>query len=210
MRPLLLTAVALLIGMHLCHRLTDWPLFGASAFDITVNYSLAEIFTFLELFWIIVLFVRLSRHSDVLAWAVLFGVLLLDDLLKVHEVAGEWVVSLLRDDPDRYLVNGMRTQDLGEIAVLAAIVLPVVAILIRNHVRGAETSRRIDRKLTLLLVPYATFAIGLDLIAEFFTGRTTKFVLTLIEDGGELVMLSLIAAYVTSLYYGQQRPSTGD
>lgn len=140
-RLLLLSADALLIGLHLCHRLTDWSLFSTPEFDISFPHGLAESFNYLELLWIALLliwFSRRQRRPAVLAWAVLFGYLLVDDLLKLHEPTGEGVVSLLNDDPDRYLVGGLRTQDLGEITIITAAVLPVLVVLVRNYRRGSE------------------------------------------------------------------------
>lgn len=211
-RLLLLSADALLIGLHLCHRLTDWSLFSTPEFDISFPHGLAESFNYLELLWIALLliwFSRRQRRPAVLAWAVLFGYLLVDDLLKLHEPTGEGVVSLLNDDPDRYLVGGLRTQDLGEITIITAAVLPVLVVLVRNYRRGSEPARRIDRRLTQFLLVFATFAIGVDLIGELVTTDAARFVFGLIEDGGELVILSLITAYVFSLHTAESRDAVG-
>jgi hypothetical protein len=192
----------MLIAFHVVHRLAPHTFFAGPAFDLTGDYGLAELFSYVKLIATVYLLVRVSRRDHrpaLLTWAVVFGYLLLDDLVRFHEGTGEKVVSLLHDDPDRYLVGGMRTQDLGEIAVLAAVGIPLLTILAANHVRGSAASRRTDRRFALLLVVMTGFAVVVDLLADVFTADAVRFALTLIEDSGELVVLSVITSYAYSL-----------
>jgi hypothetical protein len=201
-RSVLLGVDALLIALHVVHRLAPGTFFAGPAFDLTGDYGLAELFSYVKLLATVFLLVRVARRDHrtaLLAWAAVFGYLLLDDLVRFHERTGEGVVSLLHDDPDRYLVGGMRTQDLGEIAILAAVGIPLLTILAVNYVRGSAASRRTDRRFALLLVVMTGFAVVVDLIADVFTASVLRFVLTLIEDGGELVMITLITSYAYSL-----------
>jgi hypothetical protein len=201
-RTVLLGVDALLIALHVVHRLASHTFFAGPAFDLTGDYGLSELFSYVKLLATVFLLVRVARQDHrpaLLAWAAVFGYLLLDDLVRFHERTGEGVVSLLHDDPDRYLVGGMRTQDLGEIAILVAVGLPLLTILAVNYVRGSAASRRTDRTFAVLLIVMTGFAVVVDLVADVFTANAVRFVLTLIEDGGELVMLSLIASYAFSL-----------
>lgn len=176
----LLGVDALLLVLHLAT--------STLAFDISRDYGVAEIFSYAELLAIVLLLVRAGSRP----WAVVFGYLLVDDLLRLHEFFGEGLVRLV-DDPNRHLVAGVRTEDLGELAIQVAVGIPLLVMLAVHHRRGSPASRRTDRIFALLLVVMTTFAVGVDLIAVTFTS------LTLLEDTGELVTLSIITAYACSL-----------
>ena len=183
----LLGADALLIGLDLVASS------AVPALDISRDYGVAEFVSYLKLLATVLLLLR-ARRTELRPWAVVFGYLLLDDLLRFHEFFGEGLVRLV-DDPNRHLVGGLRTEDLGELAVLTAAAVPLLALLAVNYARGSATTRRTDRTFALLLLLLTAFAAGIDLVDAAFPTSS----LPLLEDGGELVVLSLITSYAYSL-----------
>ncbi|MEV6286489.1 hypothetical protein [Kribbella sp. NPDC051770] len=181
---LLLSTDALLIALHLLAA-PDVP-----ALDISRDYTVPEFVTYLKLLATVLLLIR----AGVRAWPVIFAYLLLDDVLRLHEFFGEGLVRLI-DDPNRHLLRGLRTEDLGELAILLAAAIPLLALLITSYRRGSPPSRRTDRRLALLLLTWAFFSIGIDLLSATFSAPT----LPLIEDAGELITLTLITTYASSL-----------
>ena len=83
----------------------------------------------------------------------------------------------------------------SELAVLTAAAVPLLALLAVNYARGSATTRRTDRTFALLLLLLTAFAAGIDLVDAAFPTSS----LPLLEDGGELVVLSLITSYAYSL-----------
>ncbi len=171
------------------------------AFDISRDYGVAEWVSYLKLLATALLLLRArqalperARRTALLGWAIVFGYLLLDDLLRLHEFFGEGLVRLI-DDPNRHLLRGLRTEDLGELTIQVATAIPLLALLVVNHVRGSATSRRTDRTFAALLLLMTAFAVGVDLVAATFTDSS----LPLLEDAGELIVLSLITTYAYSL-----------
>jgi hypothetical protein len=192
----LLGVDALLIGLDLTASS------AVPAFDISRDYGVAEFVGYVELLATVLLLLRArrlalperARRTALLGCAIVFAYLLLDDLLRFHEFFGEGLVRLF-DDPNRHILGGLRTEDLGELTILVAVAIPLLTMLALNYARGSATSRRTDRVFALLLIAMTVFAVGVDLVAATFADAS----LPLIEDSGELVVLSVITSYAYSL-----------
>ena len=86
---LLLTADTIFIILHIIHTYTDY--LGNSNFSIQKDRGYAEIFQYIKEFCIALLLLYLAikrRNLLYLSWSALFGYVLLDDFLKIHERAG--------------------------------------------------------------------------------------------------------------------------
>ena len=91
---ILFSADLLFILLHVSRRVALAP--AKVEFDLTRDHSLGEAFGYLKLYWIALLLLwmafRRGRRSA-LPWALLFGYLMLDDLLRLHETgaaAARW------------------------------------------------------------------------------------------------------------------------
>lgn len=125
------------------------------------------------------------------AWATLFAYLLLDDHLSLHERGG----LLLAQALDLPAAIGLRPQDFGELGVsLAAGTLLLAAVLVA-HRRAARLDRQVSSRLVVLLAVLVFFGVGVDMLHIMFEQLPMKG-LTVIEDGGEMVAMSLIATFV--------------
>lgn len=142
--------------------------------------------------WLVYRVFGRTQLTVYLAWAVTFVTIGLDDFMEIHENLGLKVARAV-DLPE---VAGLRGQDLGELLVWAALGLPLL-VAVLWCLRTADARARRDSVTFLLLIGVLVFfAAGLD--ALHMAGSddpTTMWDVTatgVIEDGGELLALSLL------------------
>jgi len=184
------------------------PLFGVlnnPLFSLEEDGGYPERYQYAKTFSIVVLLVMVSAKAKVIgyvAWAVLFLYLLLDDALSIHESVGLHVATSLDFSP----AFGLRARDFGELvvtAIAAALLLAPLAVL---YLRGSVAFRLVSKYLFLLLVALAFFGIFVDMLhVALQQGWKVSFLLGALEDGGEMVVMSVMAAYVFLLYHRNGR-----
>ncbi len=193
---LLLTDVTF-IGIHLG---TLGGLLPAHArFRLNFDHGYAEAFQYVKELWIAVmlLVMAVARRSWLwLCWSVFFAYLLADDMLRVHETLGARVAGELTFES----VLGVERHDLGELAVnvlAASVLLGGIAIL---HLRAGPATRAVSGSLFLLVGVLVIFGVGFDQFQAFvpFGNRPRR----VIEDGGEMLAMSAIAAFVFAASLG--------
>ena len=191
---LLIAADVVFIGLHY--------LWGTSAilsndlFALTQERGYAEVYQYVKFFWIVLLLIAIfwkTKSVGYLAWAALFAYLLADDSLSIHERVGFAIAQNLEFTP----LFGLRPPDFGELlvtAIIAGILLSLIGIF---YLRGSNDFRRITRDLLIFLLIIAFFGIVVDMlhVAINFGWRVT-FILSIIEDGGELLIISIVTWYV--------------
>jgi hypothetical protein len=132
-----------------------------------------------------------------------FGVVLLDDAMEIHEDLGKHLVGVLDLRP----MLGVRSRDVGEVitwAMMGVIVLPFVlagfAFSKRTHVANGLA----------LLIPFGAlvfFAVVVDqafhIYRDLFFGA--DIILATLEDGGEMIAVSLECALAAVLVKGDPR-----
>ena len=136
------------------------------------------------------------------AWAAVFASALVDDSMQVHERVGAFLAQQL---PLPQAFAGLREQDLGELAVwgLAGVVpLVVVALL---HRRSPEHVRAASRGMAVVVAGYAFFGVVVDQLHALALGGPLERGLGVLEDGGELVLLSVAAWYAGALLVAARR-----
>jgi hypothetical protein len=127
-----------------------------------------------------------------------FGFLLLDDSARIHEHFG-LAFAAVTHLPD---LGSLRARDVGELvfAILAGlIVLPLVVF---GWLRGAQPARIISLDLALLLVALTGCGVGADLVHRMLSLTSMDLLAGVIEDGGEMFVLSLTCAYVAQWMTG--------
>ena len=138
----------------------------------------------------------LRRRWLFAAWAAVFAMALADDALQLHERLGRRLAERW-ELPQGVL--GLRAQDLGELAVwglLAVVPLTVVVVL---HLRADRRTRREGLAVAAVVALYALLGIGADQLHVLFGDGPHAGALTVLEDGGELVALSLAVAVAVLL-----------
>lgn len=134
-----------------------------------------------------------TRHGAYLSWAFVFLFLLADDAGRIHERVGGWLDQRF-DLPAPF---GLRSKDVGELLFAGAIglaILAVVGVAVRH---GTEQCRRISRGLGLLIVALAVVGILVDMLhtIAFLERSLLAQALLVVEDGGEMIVMSALTAY---------------
>ena len=201
---LMLCTDALLIGAHLVQSFT--PYLSGQSFHLATERGFGEVFQYVKVFWVAVSFLWLAVHTAQRAhfvWPLIFGYLLVDDAFRVHEQAGSMVVRHLALTPR----IGLHAQDLGELAVFALIGASSLLLIGLAYLRGSAAFRSIARRIGALLVLFAFFAGGVDMVHSTVDRiPLLNTLLTVLEDGGELVVLSAICAYAVGLLLRRNGP----
>jgi hypothetical protein len=200
---LLLLGDLVYVAVHLVWTetsLLDSPL---AALDVDRGY--AEFFQYLKLLWTIVLLIGVSlrtREKGFLAWALLFAYLLVDDSFRLHETIGESLAGALAFDD----ALGLRAIDFGELLVSAIAGVLLFVVIAWAYVRGAQTFRHASRHLLALLLLIVLFGVVVDMVhIALEPDGWLDNGLVILEDGGELVAMSLVTWYAVLLLVAGER-----
>lgn len=198
---LLLAADALFILLGIGHAFT--PYFADPSYSLSRDRGFAEIFQYVQEYWIVGLFLLLAVRNGwgYGVWMLLFGYLLVDDSVRLHEQIGYAL--------EGYFANlafaGLRGRDFGELLVLGVVGGIFLLLIAFAYWRGSPMFRKVCRRLFLLLVALAFAGVALDMV-HIVVGKSTGErsalyeVMTILEDGGEMVIMSVICWYVFSLF----------
>ncbi|MEE8224995.1 MAG: hypothetical protein V3R42_04680 [candidate division NC10 bacterium] len=190
---LLLSADCLLIVLHIGHISTGY--FADPNYSILRQRGFGEVFQYVKQYWIGLLFLYLAitRRSPLyFSWALLFGYLLIDDSFAVHERLGIKISSYMNFSPALRL----RAQDFGELAVYAFFGLFFLALTGITYYFSDSSVRRSCRPLFLLLLALVFFGVGMDLFHIMVRSPVWDHILGTIEDGGEMLVMSVIVWFV--------------
>ena len=156
-------------------------------------------YQYLKLIAIVVMLVCLAVRCSLmfLSWALVFGYLLLDDIAQVHESAG-WIVS------DTFALSTWaadRAGDVGELIFAGLVATGFLILLAIPYRMGPESFRQVSRRLALLIGLLAVFGVGMDFLHGLLMnqGAWVDWWMAVIEDGGEMVILSLVVWYCYTL-----------
>jgi hypothetical protein len=206
---LILIDVALIL-LHTSHSYLGIPKGGA--FSIEWEMGHGEVFQYIKEFWIASLLVLraiapVNRNRDNtsrpaqglnLTWGLLFAYLLVDDSVKIHESLGERLAQTI--GLSAWLGAGDRANSLGELGVnlvVAALFFGAIALFYRHCGRA---DRQVSADLIRLFLGLILFGVGVDAMHGLIGGSYEVRVLwSILEDGGEMLMMSLIMGYVFQL-----------
>jgi hypothetical protein len=167
-----------------------------SLYSIENDQGYSEIFQYIKEFWIFIIFLILSikkKHLVYIIWSLLFLYLLLDDSFSIHEIFGEYMANCLRIKPE---IN-LRAVDFGELIVSFGIGFIFVISLIIAHYKVSIKAKKESIHIFMLLLFLVFFGIFIDMLHIFFHD---DWKLGLIEDGGEMISMSLITAFTFNLF----------
>lgn len=204
----LVLLVAADLAFVFCHVVyVETNLLRGRAFSLEADGGLPEAFQYVKQFWIAAITLIVARRTRLfvyLSWSAVFLFLLLDDALQFHEQAGLWLAQ-------RYALPGvfsLRPEDLGELLFAAAVGAAMLVLVGFAVLREGAAARSASRDLVILIVLLAVLGVLLDMlhVIAHFKGSLTAQLLLIIEDGGEMVVISAIAAYAFDLaLYGRPR-----
>lgn len=207
LRRLLLLDI-LIIGIHVICGFavlsgfdTRWPDF----LNIGRDWSAGEILNYTK--WVLLLTVlfryyRQSSDKISLALSVLFAVSLLDDSLRLHEAGGDFLVERWGATAENESVISFA----GEFLVWCVAGTIVAAVLVKAW-RQASVEERARALPSLALFSFVVFfAVVLDFVHSLSVEKSlVAGLLGLLEDGGEMLALSLLTAHVFQQYRATER-----
>ena len=187
--------------------------FLSEQFDLTRDRGYAELFQYVKEFWCVVLFVLIARQTRTtayLVWASFFSYLLLDDMLRVHERGGKIIAAYGHFVP----FAGLRAKDFGELVVMMAIAGMLLLAVGLAYRYSTSTFRKVSVDMLLLIAGLAFFGVAMDMLHSMIygiigsgpVGEILGGTMGLIEDGGEMLAMSLILWYLFMRIARQNSP----
>jgi hypothetical protein len=200
---LLLATDVLLIVAHILWLTT--PYIEHYTYSLVQERGLGEVFQYIKAFWLVVMFgwvAVVTRQVAYLPWAAVFGYMGLDDIMQIHEEGGNSLA--LRWELQEMF--GQRPRDIGEIIIFAAAGAIMLVLLAIAWSIGNETFRNRTITLFKLCGILIFFGIVMDAVHIWFLDTALDDFFGTVEDGGELLALSLIVAFVFAFFMKEVLP----
>lgn len=137
---------------------------------------------------LLLLYARRIGQPIFLAWSIAFYIIVADDALLLHERLG----GLFADTWQLLPRYGLRAQDMGGLVTWSLIWTPMVVVLFVAHRRSDKLAQQRSLLLALILGVLAFFAVIVVMfhVVAAESSAIAGALLTIIEDGGELVTLT--------------------
>lgn len=168
------------------------------SFSITKDFGYAEIAQYWKEFAIAVLLFNIFKKTGdgiFIVWSLLFNYMLLDDSLRIHEAVGNTI------DNQFFLANSLplnlRGQDFGELVIISVVGSVFLLFFIRYFYKSKQTIKNISFNLASLVVLLLFFGVFIDLAHSAFPNARG---ITTLEDGGEMIAMSLICWYSFNVF----------
>ena len=193
----MLVAVALGLNLiYLSHSLLGIPEYPG--FKFGTERGIPEVVGYLFEAWAagLALYLAVVHRQVVLAaWSAVFAVLLADDYFMLHERMAK-VVSANVTIPYPY---GQAVGEIVWLAFLGTVLLTAIAVAYRH---AAPEWRAASRVLTVLLALLVLCGVGIDAVHGFTTNQGVwHVIMTMLEDGGEVVMLAVVVTFLYGLAF---------
>lgn len=189
------------IILHYINALTS--LLNNPHFNISYDDGYPETFQYIKYVAVISLLILIMMKQRSLLYfpfVLLFIYFLLDDSIQIHEHFGNYFASNFQIKP----LFDLRVEDIGELLMSICVALIILPSFIWTYIRGYKLFRRITMDLFFLILVFVFFGIFVDMadvsimsiVPKNIFYRPISSILTLMEDGGEMISMSLIVWYV--------------
>ncbi|MBF2088549.1 MAG: hypothetical protein IGR80_09835 [Synechococcales cyanobacterium K44_A2020_017] len=201
LEPLLSLLLLTDLGFIVAHVIASLLPVPNDMFFLDRDRSYPEMFQYIKFFWIaiVLLYLGLKQGKSYLAWSSFFTFLLLDDYFGLHETGGGMIASQLGFT--RWLA--LRPVDYGEMVYAASAALLFFVIIALTYKRGSAEFKRFSQRILWLMAIFVFFAVGVDMVHVMTTSFPQPLIsfllentLAIVEDGGEMMVLSLIVYYI--------------
>ena len=206
---LFLSADLFFVLLHFVHkaaRLFDmFTTIRNDVFNIYYDLTLAESFQYIKEYWIIVLFAWLifkKKNTFYTGWALLFIYLLFDDMLGFHGSLATYFLEKFGISSAHVLFGEMRYQDFGELGVSVFFGVIFLSLIAVSYFRGGKEVRTTFHYLIGGLLLIVFFGVVNDFANRVFDEDTNQIMFEIsrfIEDGGEMLGMSVMCWYVFTL-----------
>lgn len=201
---LLVAADLAFIFLHVLY--VETTLLRGRPFSLEADNGVPEAFQYVKQFWValcMALMFRRVRQAVYLGWMIVFTFLLLDDAFQFHEHIGQW----LGEQYALPVAFGLRPDDIGEL-LFASVVGGITTLLIGlGFWRGDADARIISRDMVIMVVVLAGLGVGVDIlhVITYFKAPLLAQFLLIFEDGGEMLVVSAMVAYMVNVLNHQGR-----
>jgi len=209
---ILLSADLMYILLHMTSKIAGFLDMGATiqdeAFNIYTDLGIAESFQYAKEYWIFILLAwMIFKHKKYFftGWAIMFIYLLFDDIFSIHERLSSFVLERFGVSSRQTLFAEVRYQDFGEIGISLFFGLLLLFPIAIAYIRGDSKVRTTFHYLIGCLLLLVFFGVITDFIDRLFSEETHKILKEigiLIEDGGEMIAMSIMCWYVYTLTEG--------
>jgi len=180
----------------LLHGIYTMDLVSNDLYSIDSDGGHAEMFQYIKEFWIVVILFVFSirrKHIIYFAWSSLFVYFLLDDSLRIHESFGIYLAKYFEFQS----MFQLRAQDFGELLVSILFGLLLFTFIGVSYLFSDTVAKRISKHLFILVFSLAFFGVIGDMLHTIIPWGNSLF--GFIEDGGEMLVMSIIVCYVFDL-----------
>jgi hypothetical protein len=201
---LLIAADLAFIVLHVLY--VETSLLRGRPFSLEADNGLPEAFQYVKQFWVALCMAamfRRVREVVYIGWALVFTFLLLDDAFQFHEHIGQW----LGEQHALPVAFGLRPDDIGEL-LFAGFIGGITAVLIGfGYWRGDANARIITRDMVIMVIVLAGLGVGVDIlhVITYFKAPLLAQFLLIVEDGGEMLVVSAMVAYMVNVLNHQGR-----
>ena len=206
---LFLSADLFFVLLHFVHKAARlfnmFTTIRNDVFNIYYDLTLAESFQYIKEYWIIVLFAWLifkKKNTFYTGWALLFIYLLFDDMLGFHGSLATFFLEKFGISSAHVLFGEMRYQDFGELGVSVFFGVIFLSLIAVSYFRGGKEVRTTFHYLIGGLLLIVFFGVVNDFANRIFDEDTNQIMFEisrLIEDGGEMLGMSVMCWYVFTL-----------
>jgi len=189
----------------LLHVLYNMHLTKDEWFSIKKDRGYAEVYQYIKEYWIVLLLFMMGikrTHIIYFAWSTLYMYLLLDDSLQIHEKLGRYLVNYFELQP-RF---NLRAQDFGELSVSILFGLLLFSFIGGAYLFSDRTAKQISKHLFILIMFLAFFGVILDTVHKAIPWGNLPW--GSIEDGGEMLIMSIIVWYLFDLTFTPKEPAS--
>jgi hypothetical protein len=169
---------------------------------LSEDQGYAEVFQYVKEIFIGIILVHLfvvERKVVFLGWAFLFFYFFIDDCFFFHERVGWWLAKNLHL-PE---VLTLRALDLGELLVSGFAGLFLFGFIIYSTFKNNKFLP-ISLDYAVLLIILIFFGVGMDMLHIMINNKNLGYLFTILEDGGEMLAMSLICWYTSCLKINQK------
>lgn len=209
--PILYSLLAIDFVFISLHALQSLGYLSDPNFSVTKRFGYGESFMYLNELFIAGCFLWLSlkfKRTLFYCWTTVFTYVLLDDSLDIHETLGYKIGAFLDQSMNLPAGSG---GEAGEMIVFGFFGLILFIPLFISYFRTTNKHIKVaTQDLLVLFAGILFFGIGVDILNDSFaTGTFLNGFFGLLEDAGEMVMVSLTAWYTRTFVshgdYVQQR-----
>lgn len=195
---LLLITDLVFIFLHILNVYTG--LLNSSYYLLYRDRGYAEFFQYTKELWIAILFLFLAikkKRGIFYVFSLLFIYFMVDDSFEVHERLGRLIAETFNFQG----LMGLRAVDLGELLVSGLFGLLFLIALSLFFILSDQITRRIALYMGIFIVLLAFFGVALDMVGVIIDQRAVVRIMAILEEGGEMLVMSLITWFVYRLNY---------